>query len=740
MNRKILGLTLALGLAAGCEFAKKTTYDGPGPQCRTVGAACTENADCCSYGCVAGVCAPGDHAGAVCATTNDCGYPDFSYTQMTCKSGSCTETTFSTCRDDADVCTGAAQCCSHHCNGAACVPNNAPVVQMGDAVQTVPRNQPFTLVNTSYDPDAGDTLSYGWTITPITGGWTISANNVKNPVFNPGANTGTYTATLDVTDNWGLTRSGSVTLNVVNTPPVVTPAAATATTPRNVALNVAMTVSDANGDTLSCTWSICRQGTATCLTAPAALTGLAGLPASSQSAAFPTGLVGTQEGDWDVALACSDGYLPATGTTTVTVTNSAPVITVPATRWYNLEYVAAATPEKLIDATAVDPNGDSPLTWSWAVAPATGATLSSTNAATVGFTPTARGVYTLTVTACDAPASNPPYVERAGDCASTDVVATVHPYIRPLTSGGGSVVDAAWRKSDDRLVAVGSDSGGTGRLWLANPAVDPGTTADAAVVLGAIPTALSVSGDGLEAVVGESTSRWQTVSLGATPAASTLWTAPFIPTGVVHNGNRGFALNGAATPSIYQLNLSTGTYASVGCTIAAGGTCAPTPDRGVSDGVSMWLLDPSASVARYSVNNGNGDLTRETSLVSVTATTLQRSSDAYLFLPGDGVKVAATLAVAGSLPSSTTHADSSLTGASLVGLAATGGTITPFNSSLIAGTGISLPHWGSSGADRALTARYVFVSNDGTRANVVVQSGAPAAWGLYTCTLPCTLP
>jgi hypothetical protein len=29
MNRKILGLLASLALAAGCEFAKKTTYEGP---------------------------------------------------------------------------------------------------------------------------------------------------------------------------------------------------------------------------------------------------------------------------------------------------------------------------------------------------------------------------------------------------------------------------------------------------------------------------------------------------------------------------------------------------------------------------------------------------------------------------------------------------------------------------------------------------------------------------------------
>jgi hypothetical protein len=737
MNGKIFALITALALAAGCEFAEKTDVETSGPTCVSTGGACTENRDCCSYGCVGGQCVANPLDGGACRTTNDC-------LAMLCKSEHCSST--ATCRDDADVCTTAAQCCSSHCDGTHCVPNKAPVIQMGAAVQTVPRNQPFPIVNTSYDPD-GDAVSWGWTLTavlPPTAPGTLSATNVKNPTFNPGSTLATYTLALDATDVWGLGASGTVTLNVVNTAPVVS-AAATATTPRNQALNVPMTVSDANGDTLSCSWTICRPDSATtCLTAPPLVTGIAGLPASVRTAVFQSGAAVGNEGPWDVTLTCTDGFLSSSGKTTVTVTNSAPVIGVPSTRTYNLDFVAASTPEKTITAVPSDVNGDPVVSWSWSISPATGASLTSgTTAAVVGFTPTAGGAYTLTVTACDGPASNPPYVDRAGACGSATVVASVYPYIRPLTSGTGSVVDASWRKSDDRLVAIGSDSGGSGRLWLANPAVDPGTTADAAVALGAIPIALSINSDGSDALVGESTSRWQTVSLGTSPAASTLYTAPFVPTGVVHHGNRGFVLNGAMSPSIYQLNLGTGGSTLVNCTIATGGTCTPVADRAVSNGTEMWLLDAGTNLARYSVNNGNGDLTRETALVAVSAAAsdVWRASDpSYLFLPGDGVKVASTLAYAGNLPAGTTHADSSLTAGSLVGLAATGGNVTPFNSSFVAGAPIALPHWGATGTDRTLTARWVFRSQDGTRAHVVVLSGTPAEWGLYSCTLPCTLP
>lgn len=573
MNRKILGLITALAFVAGCEFAKKTDWEGPGPTCVSASGACTENADCCSYGCAFGVCAPSTLEGGVCTTTDDC-------SGMLCKSGHCSSTAI--CRDNADVCDNAWECCSNHCTGpnGTCVPNNAPVVQMGDAVQYVPRNQPWTMVNASYDPDAADSLSFGWTLAG-TGGATLSSTTARYPIFTPGSALATYTVSLDVTDNWGLTTSGTVTLNVVNAAPVVTPAAAVASVERNLALNVQMTASDANGDSLACTWSVCRAGTATCLAAPTAPANFVALPGSPRSltAAFPTGLAGIEEGAWDVALSCSDGAQTTLATTVVTVSNTAPDVTVPLTRTFNLAFDPTATPEQTVAASASDANGDTAFTWSWEVLDSPEPmTLSGASTDTAGFAPNIGGTFTLRVTACDAPASNPPWVDRAGACSLVDVTASVHPYIRPLTSGSGLVADASWRKSDSRLVAVGTDSGGTGRLWLANPAVDPGATADAAVALSAVPTALSLSTDGLSAFVGEQISRWQVASLGATPSVAAFLDGPFVPDSIVHySSNRGFALKGGVTPGLYELLPAVTPPYEAAC---AGASCTLTGNRG----------------------------------------------------------------------------------------------------------------------------------------------------------------
>lgn len=754
MNRKILGLTAALTLAAGCEFAEKTTWEGPIADCRTAGAACTANADCCSYGCEAGVCQRNPVLGGTCRTTDDCGYS--SATQMLCKSGSCSVPVGAYyCRDDADVCDLASQCCSRHCTGTdgTCVPNAAPVVQMGPAVQDVPRNQPWTMVNTSYDPDVGETatLAYGWRITPLStpppDGGTLSSLTAKNPVFTPGSGIVSYRVDLDVTDTWGLTSSGTVTLNVINFPPAVTPAVTTVSNARNVPLTVQMTAADANGDSLTCTWSVCRPGTATCLAPPAAPAPFTALPGAprSLSAAFPTGLVGTDEGPWDVALSCTDGLLTTVATTAVTVTNSPPVISVPATRTFNLDYVASDTAEQTVTASASDENGDADFTWTWEVLDSPEpVTLSGASTATAGFAPNVGGAFTLRVRACDAPASNPPYVDRPGSCDQETVVATVYPYIRPLTSRSGAVVDAAWRKSDGRLVAVGTDADGVGRLWVANPAANPATTPDAAVALSAAPTALGLSVDGLAAFVGEQLSRWQVASLGATPSVAAFLNGPFVPDAIVHHAsNRGFAVNAGASPSVYELlPAATPPYEAAACT-----NCTVSGTYAASDGSRLWILR-SGALTRYSVNNGNGDLTQEATTTSVPAgaTRLWRSSDSrYLFLPGtNGILQADTLATANaSLPAGATHADSSGTvDVAFLGVAATGSTVTPFNSAFVPGTPIALPHWGSGGDDRTLTARYAFVSGDRTRIHVVVESSATPekAWGLYTCTLPCTLP
>jgi hypothetical protein len=751
MNRKILGVVAALALAAGCEFAKKTEWEGPGPACVTAGGACTENGNCCSYGCASGVCVPADVAGGVCKTTDDCGYPDYSYTQMLCKSGNCSTTAL--CRDNADVCDYPSQCCSHHCTGTGgtCVPNNAPVVQMGDAVQEVPRNQPWTMINTSFDPDAGDSLTYGWIITGA-GGATLSSTTARNPVLTPGINLATYTVTLNVSDNWGLTSTGTVTLNVVNSPPVVAPAVATVSRERNVAYTVQMAASDANGDSLSCTWSICRAGTATCLAAPGAPAPFVALPGAPQtvSAPFPTTLAGTDEGAWEVALACSDGATTTTGTTTVTVTNTPPAITVPATRTFNLGADAASTPDASTAATATDVNGDAIASWTWSmVSVPPGSTIDTTDLGSSAFTSTATfkpdltGLYTLDLTVCDPPASNPPYVDRLGGCSTSTVVATVYPYIRNLNH---VVTDAAFYKSATpvaRLVLVGPDAA-AGALWDYDLVAG---TAPVKTALDGAANAVALTPDGGTAVVGDNVNAYKVV-LGATPTKTT-WTSPVsIGDVIAVTGSDAYVFPKSQTYGVYfqHLDLNNPTASTAFTSTLRHGTWGAS-------------VAPVANATFYATDWYNGDLVRlkrqgnsevfeasDTSYVGGKIWSTFNANPAGHVVASDGTIYGVTATVSSSTfteigsgmgATNLCSVDASPTESVVLAATTGSGSVRRYNSGFGLVATDAMPHWGNLGTDRGVEALFAFVSNDATKGYVVLKTTAtPTEYGLYTYTIP----
>lgn len=735
MNRKILGLLAAIALVAGCEVAKKTTYDGPIAQCRSTvpASACTENAECCSYGCVGGFCKAGDHIGTVCATTNDCGYPDgFSFTQMTCKAGNCAATTIGMCRDDADVCASAAQCCSHHCGtSGSCVPNRAPVIQMGAAVQTVPRNQPYPLINGSTDPD-GDSLSYGWTITPVippTATGSLSSPSAPNPVFTPGSTIATYVLSLDVTDYWGLTSSGQVTLNVVNTQPVVAAATGATTIHRNVGtVPVSMSASDSNNDSLACTWKILRPDGTQFSSTPVAP--FASVTATPLSINFPTGLLPVDEGAWTVTLTCDDqsglANALASATTTVTVVNDPPVITVPTTRTFNLG--AVTNPEASVIATAVDPNGDAIVSWAWTITSApvgsavdTAALLDAATQ-TVRFTPDVAGVYTLGVSACDQAA-----------CGQQTVVATVYPHIRAL---GHTVTDAAFAKgaSLGRLVLVGPDSA-IGALWQYD-LTGPGETAPVKTPLDEAPVAVGVSATGNTAVTAGAVYDYK-VTLGAS-LTPTRYTAPASAQDVAvpSDGEAYLLYSTTLSRSVDHLNLSNGTFVS---SAVPGTWGAATP--GFTNQVFIADLASFNQLVRYSVQ-GNGSLNLSASGSYSCGRIWSSANGAHLF--SDCGDVYTTNASTTLTPLSTTlgtagirSVDTSSTEAKVLVVTNGAPSILRYGSAFtLLGTD-GLPHWGTLGADRGVEALFAFASYDGTRGYVVLRttSGSPE-YGLYTYTLP----
>ena len=70
----------------------------------------------------------------------------------------------------------------------------------------------ITATVTAHDPDAGDTLSYAWTVNPKSG--VFSAATAATTSWTAPTNAGAYTLTIAVTDTHGATTSASVVVNV----------------------------------------------------------------------------------------------------------------------------------------------------------------------------------------------------------------------------------------------------------------------------------------------------------------------------------------------------------------------------------------------------------------------------------------------------------------------------------------------------------------------------------------------
>src|SRR5512139_166041 len=183
-----LAVALAALLAAACQ---QDTITAPEASCRPTGTACGENADCCSYGCVAGTCMRNPLEGGMCRNTDDCGYP------RVCVANHCTSEV--QCRVDGDTCGFSNDCCSGLCriDTNTCAPDRAPVADAG-ADATVPRHVLFTLSNASTDLD-GTALEYTWSLKVPVGSTTavLSSTTAATPSFTPDV-TGPYEVTLTV--------------------------------------------------------------------------------------------------------------------------------------------------------------------------------------------------------------------------------------------------------------------------------------------------------------------------------------------------------------------------------------------------------------------------------------------------------------------------------------------------------------------------------------------------------------
>jgi len=183
--------------------------------------------------------------------------------------------------------------------------NRAPTANPGTA-RSVPRRALVTLDGTgSSDPD-GHALTYQWSFTaPAGSAAVLSDATASKPTFTTDVE-GAYVASLTVNDGRVSSAAVSVTITAINNRPVATTSTSTVATENAAQVNLQGAGSDADGDTLTYTWSFESRPTGSTAT----LTG-----ANTLTPSF----VPDVEGQYVLTLVASDGVatsLPARATVT----------------------------------------------------------------------------------------------------------------------------------------------------------------------------------------------------------------------------------------------------------------------------------------------------------------------------------------------------------------------------------------------------------------------------------------
>lgn len=192
--------------------------------------------------------------------------------------------------------------------------NSAPVADAGPDQLIVAIGTTVQLNGgTSYDTD-GDSITYSWSLIqkPQSSNATLSNSAIPNPTFVADVH-GDYVASLVVTDEHGAASNpDTVTVSFMNVKPV-------ANAGQNQAVAVGQTVflsgsgsSDANGDTLTYSWSMTSR--------PAS-----SLAELANTTGMDTSFIADMPGIYVVSLVVNDGFVdsdPASVTITATITKN----------------------------------------------------------------------------------------------------------------------------------------------------------------------------------------------------------------------------------------------------------------------------------------------------------------------------------------------------------------------------------------------------------------------------------
>ncbi len=155
--------------------------------------------------------------------------------------------------------------------GSGCKTNAPPLItSLTSSAESVARGESCTISCVATDPDA-DVLTYAWSAT----GGTISGTGSTVTWLAPPAE-GTYTISVTVSDGKAEAVSDSCTIQVVNTPPVITSITPSATSVApGGSCAIGCVASDPDGDTIAYEWvttggDIEGEGNAVTWTAPLA--------------------------------------------------------------------------------------------------------------------------------------------------------------------------------------------------------------------------------------------------------------------------------------------------------------------------------------------------------------------------------------------------------------------------------------------------------------------------------------
>lgn len=272
----------------------------------------------------------------------------------------------------------------------AAIGNYAPVADAGTA-QTAGVGAVVTLNGSAKDLNAGDTLTYAWTLAtrPEGSAAALAGADTAHPTFTPDV-VGTYVASLVVSDGQEQSAPATVTITAQagNLAPIADPSLSptTGVVARGVTLNGGAS-RDGNNDNLTFAWTLTARPAGSAAT-------LAG--ANTASPTFTPDAVG----DYVARLVVNDGQVDsaAASVTVTAVANVAPVANAGA--WQSVVVGALAT----LDGTgSADANGDA-LNYAWTLTqrPASSAAdLASGTTAHPTFTPDLAGSYVVQLVASD---------------------------------------------------------------------------------------------------------------------------------------------------------------------------------------------------------------------------------------------------------------------------------------------------------------------------------------------------